>query len=230
MRLGRGSSRVLPPHAFIVCQLSPPGAWPSAGCGHGTEGRIFSRGSGGGGAQGVLGSQERKVGRPLGAGKSERARDSRGGRQGGGGEGDCLHEFPSGRPASALCPMRSVRGGTRLTFPHHFTVTFGRQAGSHAGALSPELVDLFGISLPLRISAVAGLCTDGPAHPPASCTSGCGQPEPSAPGPRLHTEPSSSERHERNSEAPAQRAGTSRCSRLSGADPERLQPFVNQEA
>lgn len=101
----------------------------------------------------------------VGGRAKEPARANEGGRQGGGGEGDCLHEFPSGRPASALCPMRSVRGGTRLTFPHHFTVTFGRQAGSHAGALSPELVDLFGISLPPRSSsAVAGLRTDGSVH------------------------------------------------------------------
>ncbi|VCW98842.1 unnamed protein product, partial [Gulo gulo] len=104
-------------------------------------------------------------------------------------------------------------------------------AGSHAGALSPQLVDLFGISLLPRISsAVAGLCTDGPAHAPARCTSDCGHPEPSAPDPRLHTEPRSSERHERRPEASAQRAGTARCSPLPGVDPEPLQPFVSQEA
>lgn len=87
-----------------------------------------------------------------------------------GGEGGCLHAFPSGRPASALCPMRSVRGGTRFTFPHHFTVTFGRQAGSHAGALSSELADLFGISLPPRspTAVSAGLCIDGSFNSPAA--------------------------------------------------------------
>lgn len=187
MRADRGSSRGPPPPALILRRPPSPGGWPSAGCVLRTEGRIFSRGSGCGDARGVLGSQERKVGRPLGAGKSERASDSRGGRQGGGGEGDCLHEFPSGRPASALCPMRSVRGGTRLTFPHHFTVTFGRQAGSHAGSLSPEFVDLFGISLLPRVpSAGAGLGTDGPAHPPARCTLGCGHPDSARP-PRVST-------------------------------------------
>ena len=108
--------------------------------------------------------------RPLGSGREPRSERARapvgGGWGGGGGVGARLHEFPSGRPASALCPMRSVRGGTRLTFPHHFTVTFGRQAGLHAGALSPELVDLFGISLlPRSSSAVAGSCTDGSVHP-----------------------------------------------------------------
>lgn len=105
----------------------------------------------------------------VGGRAKEAVRAREGGRQGGGGEGDSLHEFPSGRPASALCPMRSVRGGTRLTFPHHFTVTFGRQAGSHAEALSPELVDLFGTSLPPRsCSAVAGVRTDGSFHPAAA--------------------------------------------------------------
>lgn len=104
--------------------------------------------SGGGGALGVLASDQRKVVRTLGRrkGSGNQARESAGARQGGGGVGDCLHEFPSGRPASELCPMRSVRGGTRLTFPHHFTVTFGRQAGSQAGALGPVLVDGFGMS------------------------------------------------------------------------------------
>lgn len=115
----------------------------------------------------MLGREQLKVVRPLGKGESRGATNA-GGRLGGGGEGDCLHEFPSGRPASALCPMRSVRGGTRFTFPHHFTVTFGRQAGSHAGALSPDLEDLFGSSLPPRSSSsVAGLRTDGSVHPAA---------------------------------------------------------------
>lgn len=41
---------------------------------------------------------------------------------------NCLHEFPSARPASEISPIRAVRGGSQLTFPHHFTVTFGRQA------------------------------------------------------------------------------------------------------
>lgn len=56
--------------------------------------------------------------------------------------------------------MRSVRGGTRLTFPHHFTVTFGRQAGSQAGALGPELVEGIGISLSPLSSATVTLDID----------------------------------------------------------------------
>lgn len=110
----------------------------------------------------MLASDQRKVVRTLGRrkGSGNQARESAGARQGGGGVGDCLHEFPSGRPASELCPMRSVRGGTRLTFPHHFTVTFGRQAGSQAGALGPELVDGFGISLPPLSSATVTLSID----------------------------------------------------------------------
>lgn len=106
--------------------------------------------------------------------ETERGRAQRQGREGAG-VGDCLHEFPSGRPASELCPMRSVRGGTRLTFPHHFTVTFGRQAGSHAGALGPELVDGFRISLPLRSSAAAALGIDQSFNTPAVLL-GCGHP------------------------------------------------------
>lgn len=74
-----------------------------------------------------------------------------GGKAGSGGRGKtttpkCLHEFPSARPASEISPIRAVRGGSRLTFPHRFTVTFGRQAGTVARS-APELADLFGISL-----------------------------------------------------------------------------------
>lgn len=125
----------------------------------------------------MLASDQRKVVRTLGRrkGSGYQARESAGARQGGGGVGDCLHEFPSGRPASELCPMRSVRGGTRLTFPHHFTVTFGRQAGSHAGALGPELVDGFRISLPLRSSSAAALGIDQSVNTPAVLL-GCGHP------------------------------------------------------
>lgn len=149
---------------------------------------------------------------------------------GAGGEGARLHEFPSGRPASSLCPMRSVRGGTRLTSPHHFTVTFDRQAGSHAGALSPEFVNLFGISLLPRSSSLLPVCARTVAPTQRSRTLGCGHSGPGAPARRLRTEPRSSERHERDPEAPAQRAGNARCSPPSGADLEPLQPFVNQEA
>lgn len=210
----------------LLRELGPPRAARTARKGASSAGALAAETR-----EACSGARSEKLGAHLERGRaSERATAEGEGREGAG-RGDCLHEFPSGRPASALCPMRSVRGGTRLTFPHHFTVTFGRQAGSHAGVLSPELVDLFGISLPPQISsAVAGLCTDGPAHPPARCTSGCGHPEPSAPDPRLHTEPRSSERHERDPEAPARRAGTAGCSPLSGADPEHLQPFVNWEA
>lgn len=52
----------------------------------------------------------------------------RGGRGGKTTTQNCLHEFPSARPASEISPIRAVRGGSQLTFPHHFTVTFGRQA------------------------------------------------------------------------------------------------------
>lgn len=129
------------------------------------------------------------------------------------GEGARLHEFPSGRPASSLCPMRSVRGGTRLTFPHHFTVTFGRQAGSHARALSPEFVNLFGISLLPRSSSLLPVCARTVAPTQRSRTLGCGHSGPGAPARRLRTKPRSSERHERDPEAPAQRAGNALGSR-----------------
>lgn len=86
-----------------------------------------------------------------------------GGKAGSGGRGKtttpkCLHEFPSARPASEISPIRAVRGGSRLTFPHRFTVTFGRQAGTIERS-APELADLFGISLlSWRRAAAAGLC------------------------------------------------------------------------
>lgn len=162
-------------------------------------------------------------------GSGDRARESAGARQGGGGVGDCLHEFPSGRPASELCPMRSVRGGTRLTFPHHFTVTFGRQAGSHAGALGPELVDGFRISLHLRSSSAAALGINQSVNTPAVLL-GCGHPEPSAPALRLRTRLRSSERHEHDSEATTRRAGIRGHLPPSGDDPQLLRPFMNLEA
>lgn len=91
------SSRVPPPHPFIVCQPSYPGAWPSAGCSQDTEGRIFPEWLRGGDAHGVLESEERKVVLPLGSGgerRSERARAPgwggvgwEGGMPGAGGEG-----------------------------------------------------------------------------------------------------------------------------------------------
>lgn len=91
------------------------------------------------------------------AGRSERRRRPwkscvpAGGKAGRGGRGKtttpkCSHEFPSARPASEISPIRAVRGGSRLTFPHRFTATFGRQAGTAARS-APELADLFGISL-----------------------------------------------------------------------------------
>ncbi|MEJ1276159.1 hypothetical protein NN561_007063 [Cricetulus griseus] len=124
--------------------------------------------------------------------------------------------------------MRSVRGGTRLTFPHHFTVTFGRQAGSHAGALGPELVDGFRISLPPRSSAAAALGIDQSVNTPAVLL-GCGHPEPSAPASHLRTRLRTSERHERNSEATTRSARIREHLPPSGADPQLLQAFMNPE-
>lgn len=86
------------------------------------------RGVGGGGEGAASGCEEKLCASPVEGGVGGCGGRGRG--EGGGKTTtqNCLHEFPSARPASEISPIRAVRGGSQLTFPHHFTVTFGRQA------------------------------------------------------------------------------------------------------